>query len=100
MAATTSEMIWLRGLLVDLSLFDLQPMLLHCDNQYALHIVANPIFHESTKHNEIDYHFIREHIQSGIIATKYFSTQFQLADIFTKALGHDRFQFLLRKLGI
>lgn len=100
MAATTSELIWLRGLLGDLCLSHSQPMYLHCDNQSALHIAANPVFHERTKHIEIDCHFIREHLQSGTIATKYVPTQFQLADILTKALGRDRFHFLLRKLGI
>jgi hypothetical protein len=62
MAATTSELIWLRSLLTDLSVPHSQPMLLHCDNQSALHIAANPVFHERTKHIEIDCHFIREHL--------------------------------------
>lgn len=100
MAATTSELMWLRRLLADLSLSHSQPMLLHCDNQSALRIAANPVLHERTKHIEIDCHFIHEHLQSGTIATQYVSTQFQLADILTKALGRDRFHFLLRKLGI
>jgi hypothetical protein len=89
MASTTSELIWLHSLLADLSVPHSQPMFLHCDNQSALHIAANLVFHERTKHIEIDCHFIREHLQSSIIATQYISTHFQLEDILTKALGRD-----------
>ncbi|PKI56553.1 hypothetical protein CRG98_023079 [Punica granatum] len=100
MAATVSKIIWLRSLLSSLGVEMDQPTRLFCDNQAALHIAANPVFHERTKHIEIDYHFIREHIQSGLIATAHISTKLQLADIFTKALGRDCFTFLLGKLGI
>ena len=80
-------------------------MFLHCDNQSALHITTNHVFHARTKHIEINCHFICEHficehLQSGIIATQYVSTHFQLAGILTKALGRDRFHLLLCKLGI
>lgn len=100
MAATVSELIWLRSLLSCLGVRLTGPTKLFCDNQAALHIAANPVFHERTKHIEIDCHFVREHIKSGLVTTSHVSTQLQLADVFTKALGRDRFLFLLRKLGI
>ncbi|KAK3041222.1 hypothetical protein RJ639_028482 [Escallonia herrerae] len=100
MATTTSEIIWLKQLLQDLEVSCTTPVSLFCDNRAAIHIAANPVFHERTKHIEIDCHFIRQHIQSQTIATKSISSQDQLADIFTKALGHDRFHQLLGKLGI
>lgn len=100
MAIATSELIWLRTFLVFFGVLHDKPMNLHCDNQAALHIAANPVFHERTKHIEIDCHFVREHIQLGDIRIKYVPTGLQLADIFIRALGRNQFEFLVNKLGI
>uniref|UniRef100_A0A2N9FEQ5 Reverse transcriptase Ty1/copia-type domain-containing protein n=1 Tax=Fagus sylvatica TaxID=28930 RepID=A0A2N9FEQ5_FAGSY len=100
MSAVTSELIWLRGLLRELLVSHPQPMQLFCDNQAALHIVANPVYHEQTKHIEIDCHFIRERIQSKEIVIAHVSSHDLLVDIFTKALGRDCFLSLSSKLGI
>jgi hypothetical protein len=100
MASTTCELLWLRGLITSLGIPHTQSMELYCDNKAALYIAANPVFHERTKHIEIDCHFIRQHIQSKAIATAHIPTTEQPADIFTKALGRDQFHFLLRKLGV
>nr|KYP55409.1 Retrovirus-related Pol polyprotein from transposon TNT 1-94 [Cajanus cajan] len=69
MASATSELIWLKQLLKELGFGKVTQMALICDNQAALHIASNPIFHERTKHIEIDCHFIREKILSGDITT-------------------------------
>ncbi|RVW56451.1 Retrovirus-related Pol polyprotein from transposon RE1 [Vitis vinifera] len=65
MALATCELIWLRHLLQELRFGKDEQMKLICDNQAALHIASNPVFHERTKHIEVDCHFIREKIASG-----------------------------------
>jgi len=87
MANTTSEIVWICNLLHSFCIF-VSPACLYYGNQVALHIANNHVFHEYTKNIDVDCHFIREHIMSCVIAPQYTSTHKQLADIFTKALGH------------
>ncbi|KAL9453634.1 hypothetical protein AB3S75_009276 [Citrus x aurantiifolia] len=100
MAATTCELKWLKELLLTLHVEHPNPMRLYCDNQAALHIAANLVFHEWTKHIEIDCHLVCDEVRIGHIRPTYVSTHVQLVDIFIKALGRQQFEFVLRKLGI
>ena len=100
MAASTSEFIRLKSLLGSLGVFHNTPMRLYCDSLAALHIAHNPVFHERTKHIEIDCHFVREKLTASILTLSHVSTKQQPADLFTKALGSTQFQFLKDKLDI
>ena len=87
MATVTSEVDWLITLLKTFGLNHSQPALLYFDSKVALYIAANPVYHERTKHIEIDCHFIREKIEDGVIKTFHIPTRHQIADFFTEALG-------------
>ena len=74
LASTVAEVIWLIGMLRELGIDMKLPVKLYCDNKAALQIASNPVFHERTKHIDIDCHFIREKIQSGLVQTLHLSS--------------------------
>jgi hypothetical protein len=96
----TCELQWLVYLLQDLGVSCIKPPVLYCDNQSALHIAANPVFHERTKHLEIDCHFVREKLHQGIFKLLPINTKSQLADFFTKPLPPKSFQSFITKLNM
>ncbi|KAK2350679.1 hypothetical protein QL285_021927 [Trifolium repens] len=99
MAAASKEIAWLKNLLLELKLGDLQATKLICDNQAALHIASNPVFHERTKHIEIVCHFVSDKVLSGEITTYFVKSEDQLADMFTKSLKGSRVDYICNKLG-
>ena len=99
MALATCELIWLKQLLHELRFGKDSQMTLMCDNQATLHITSNPVFHEMTKHIEVDCHFIREKIVSGCMTISFVNSNDQLANIFTKSLRGPRIQFICNKLS-
>lgn len=82
LASTTSEVLWLTQLLSDFSITISLPTSIYCDNQAAIHIASNPMFHERTKHIELDCHFVRDKVQENIIKILPIRSKEQLADMF------------------
>ena len=99
MALAACELIWLKQLLKELQFGEVTQMTLICDNHVALHISSNPVFHERTKHIEVDCHFVREKITSGDIKTEFVNSNDQLADIFTKSLRGPMIDYICNKFG-
>lgn len=100
MAHTATELTWLQHFLQEIGFSAPTPIPLFCDNQAALHIASNPVFHERTKHIEVDCHFVRDKILNGDISTAFVKSGDQLADVFTKALCRNQLEFICNKLGL
>lgn len=100
MQQVTTELAWLTRLLHEISVPNVVPLPIRCDSQAAIHIARNPVFHERTKHVEINCHFIREKLQDGLIKLQHVPTSSQLADLFTKNLPSKQHHILLNKLGV
>lgn len=100
MASTTCEILWVLKLLKDFKVDGLLPVTLYCDNKSSLQLAANPVFHERSKHFEIDLHLVREKCTSGVIKTVFIDSIKQIADIFTKGLGKVQHELLSSYLGL
>ncbi|GJU81359.1 retrovirus-related pol polyprotein from transposon TNT 1-94 [Tanacetum coccineum] len=73
---------------------------LYCDNKSAIALCCNNVQHSRSKHIDIRHHFIREQVENGVVELYFVRTEYQLADIFTKALPRERFEFILPRLGM
>ncbi|CAL0303641.1 unnamed protein product [Lupinus luteus] len=94
------ELQWLQFLLTDLKVTSSTPTSVYCDNQSAIYLAHNPVFHERTKHIEIDCHIVREKIQSKLVHLLPIASVDQLADMFTKPLPAKQFHLSIFKLGL
>ncbi|GJX18774.1 hypothetical protein Tco_0221451 [Tanacetum coccineum] len=73
---------------------------LYCDNKSAIALSCNNVQHSRSKHIDIRHHFIREQVENGVVELYFVETNYQLADILTKALPREPFEFLLPRLGM
>ncbi|GKD54377.1 retrovirus-related pol polyprotein from transposon TNT 1-94 [Tanacetum coccineum] len=80
--------------------FPLNKIPLYCDNKSAIALCCNNVQHSRAKHIDVRYHFIKEQVENGIVELYFVRTEYQLADIFTKPLPRERFNFLIEKLGM
>ncbi|GJR31032.1 retrovirus-related pol polyprotein from transposon TNT 1-94 [Tanacetum coccineum] len=91
--------LWMRSQLTDYG-FGFNKIPMYCDNKSAIALCCNNVQHSRSKHIDIRFHFIKEHVENGVIELYFVNTEYQLADIFTKALGRERIEFLSNKLGM
>ena len=98
MANVICELVRIRDLLRELQFLSPIPMRLYCDNETTIHIAENLVFHECTKHVEVDCHLVYQKVvDDKIIETRYVCSANQLADLFTKPLGGSRVRFICDK---
>ncbi|KAL4577011.1 hypothetical protein LXL04_013112 [Taraxacum kok-saghyz] len=95
-----SELAWLSRLFHEFGMTEITPVPLKCDNQAAIYIASNPVFHERTKHIELDCHFVREKLQEGLVILSHVSTNDHLADVFTKSLSGPLHEEAVSKLNL
>ena len=100
MSMTICEMTWILALLKDLEVYHPKPAMLFYDNQAAIYIGENPVFHEMTKHIEVDCHLVRDKVQDKVIRLFFTPTHSQLANLLTKALSGQQLKALLTKMSI
>ncbi|KAK7863601.1 hypothetical protein R5R35_013473 [Gryllus longicercus] len=96
----TKEVTWIRQFLDDIGEPVQEPTNLKMDNQGALCLVKNPVFHKRTKHVDIKYHYIREKLEEGTISVSFVPSDLELADVFTKPTPRDHFHELIFNLGM
>nr|GEW94984.1 retrovirus-related Pol polyprotein from transposon TNT 1-94 [Tanacetum cinerariifolium] len=99
LSACCAQVLWIRTQLTDYG-FHFNKIPIYCDLKSTIAISCNPVQHSRTKHIAVRYHFIKEHIEKGTIELYFVKTDYQLADLFTKALPADRFNYLVRRLGM
>lgn len=94
LADATSKAIWVVKLLQELGIPCSSPIIVWCDNASAISLTANLVLHSTTKHVVASYHFVREKVSDGSLQVKYVSSKEQTADILTKSLPRDTFNYL------
>ncbi|KAJ9553895.1 hypothetical protein OSB04_017940 [Centaurea solstitialis] len=98
-ASCCAQVLWMRNQLLDNG-FQLSKIHIYCDNTSVITITNNSVLHSKTKHIEIRYHFIRDHVMNGDVELHFIPTEYQLADLFTKPLDEKRSNQLISELGM
>ncbi|GJZ06797.1 copia protein [Tanacetum coccineum] len=93
------QILWIRSQLTDYDL-KFNKISLYCDNKSAMALCCNNVQHLRSKHIDVRYHFIKEQVENRVVELYFVRTEYQLANIFTKALPRERFNFLIEKLGM
>eukprot|EP00253_Pinus_taeda_P007410 PITA_07410 len=99
-ASCCTQLLWMMQTLQDFQITCTQPISILCDNTSAISISKNPVMHSKTKHIPIKYHFLREQLLEQKVKLEYVPSKEQVADIFTKPLPGETFEYLRQKLGV
>ncbi|GJX46911.1 hypothetical protein Tco_0272101, partial [Tanacetum coccineum] len=94
-----AQILWMHSQLTNYG-FQFNKISLYCDNKSEIALCCNNVQHSRAKHIDVRYHFIKEQVENRIVELYFVQTEYQLADIFTKPLPKERFNFLFEKLGI
>ncbi|GJT31471.1 hypothetical protein Tco_0911746 [Tanacetum coccineum] len=97
MSGCCAQILWMRSQLIDYG-FAFNNIPLYCDNKSAIALCCNNVQHSRSKHIDIRHHFLREQVENDVVELYFVTKDYQLADIFTKALPRERFEFLLPRL--
>ncbi|KAJ9561363.1 hypothetical protein OSB04_006523 [Centaurea solstitialis] len=98
-ACCCSQVLWMKTQLADFR-YTMQRIPIYCDSKSAIQITANPVQHSRTKHIDIRYHFIKDHVEKGNVELYFVESDYQLANLFTKPFDEKRHFFLLSKMGM
>ena len=99
-STTTQEAVWLQKLLTIL-FFQIQgPTMIHCDNHSCIQMLVNLVFHDKTKHIEIQYHYIRDMVHKGVVELQYVLIDDLTINILTKPLLRIKFDYFHRRLRV
>ncbi|GJT62830.1 hypothetical protein Tco_1006363 [Tanacetum coccineum] len=99
MSRCCAQILWMRPQLIDYGLGS-NKIPMYCDNKSAIALCCKNVQHSRSKHIDIRFHFIKEQVENGVVELYFVNTEYQLADIFTKALCKERINFLIDKLGM
>ncbi|GJX60535.1 retrovirus-related pol polyprotein from transposon TNT 1-94 [Tanacetum coccineum] len=99
LSACCAQVIWIRTQLLDCG-YEYNRILMYCDSKSAIAISCNLVQHSKIKHIDIRYHFIKEHVEKGTVEVYFVGTKYQLADLFTKALPKEHFEYLVHRIVI
>nr|GEZ81977.1 retrovirus-related Pol polyprotein from transposon TNT 1-94 [Tanacetum cinerariifolium] len=94
-----AQILWMRSQLTDYGL-GFKKILMYYDNKSVIALCCNNVQYSKSKHIDIKYHFIKDHVENGVIELYFVNMEYQLADIFTKSLSRERIEFLINKLGM
>nr|GFB51592.1 copia protein [Tanacetum cinerariifolium] len=94
-----AQILWMRSQLTDYGI-GFNKISMYCDNKSAIALCCNKVQHSRSKHINIRFYFIKEQVENGVVELYFVNMDYQLADIFTKALGRERINFFINKLGM